>query len=166
MTATRLWLYTARNRPLTRKIKGLGEIEFDRPFTGYLCTSLNNSLQTWEYSIGPSPPQYPRSPRGLCLKARRDPPILDLHALFIRQIFILFPVNGLRIVGKNAFIQLTLVNPDQLFWPSIDEISVWGMTLRAGRRRRQERSPWLAAIFLAQLCPMKKKNTVVQSMIW
>ena len=75
------------------------------------------------------------------MKARRDPPILDLHALFIRQIFILFPVNGLRIVGKNAFIQLTLVNPDQLFWPSIDEISVWGMTLRAGRRRRQERSP-------------------------
>ena len=66
------------------------------------------------------------------MKARRDPPILDLHALFIRQIFILFPVNGLRIVGKNAFIQLTLVNPDQLFWPSIDEISVWGMTLRAG----------------------------------
>ena len=41
-------------------------------------------------------------------------------------------MNGLRIVGKNAFIQLTLVNPAQLFWPPIDEISVWGMTLRAG----------------------------------
>ena len=43
-------------------------------------------------------------------------------------------MNGLRIVGKNAFIQLTLVNPAQLFWPPIDEISVWGMTLRAGHK--------------------------------
>ena len=29
-------------------------------------------------------------------------------------------------MGKNAFIQLTLVNPAQLFWPPIDEISVLG----------------------------------------